>query len=200
MALPSLTLTLTTSAFATVGGGQTLEILGYEPKDQKVYILRDYEDERGRTPQLYYYDLNAKDPAQLIEVKSIYINPLTNSVDHDQRWDEVTKSIDAIKQRLKPLHNVHSTHLHLKSSYYISSVPAWHDHSETMRQYHYEYTIVADNLSSKSQQAISYKAGISLKQAYKIPDHDKLIVTVEYLAFPEETGYTNEDVVMLQAH
>ena len=37
-----------TQVFATVGGGQTLEFLGYDAKDQKLYLLRDFGDGRGR--------------------------------------------------------------------------------------------------------------------------------------------------------
>ena len=39
-------------SFATVGGQQRIEVLGYDQKDQKVYLLRHYEDGRGRLPQL----------------------------------------------------------------------------------------------------------------------------------------------------
>ena len=38
-------------SLATVGGPQNLEVLGYEAKDQKLYLLRHYLDGRGRLPQ-----------------------------------------------------------------------------------------------------------------------------------------------------
>lgn len=185
---------------ATVGGGQSIEILGYEPKDKKVYILRDFEDARGRTPQLYYYDLKSNDPTQLIEVKSIYLDPTSGKPDYDNRWDEVTRSIDQIKSRLQPLTPLSSMHLNIKSIQKIQSVPSWYDPEVPMRQYQYQYTVTGGNLSSSPQKAISYKAGLDIQQAYKIPYQDKILVTIKYLAFPEETGYTNEDVVMLQPH
>lgn len=66
-------------AFATVGGPQSIEVLGLDQADQKIYLLRHYLDGRGRLPQLYYYQLNRKQsPAKLIEVKSLYINPKPN--------------------------------------------------------------------------------------------------------------------------
>ena len=185
---------------ATVGGGQNIVILGYEPKDKKIYVLRDFEDARGRTPQLYYYDLKANDPSKLIEVKSIYINPQSGKVDHDNRWNEVSRSIAQIKQRLQPLNPLPAIHLNIKSTQKINSVSSWHNPDEKMRQYQYNYTIVGGNLTSKPQHAISYKAGIDIQQVYKVPYEDKVLVTVKYLAFPEETGYTTEDVVMLQPY
>lgn len=192
--------TVYSSAHATTGGGQTVEILGYEAKEQKVYLLRDFEDARGRTPQLYYYDLKSTTPTKLIEVKSIYINPQNAKVDYDNRWDEVMHEIDKIKMRLVPLSTLRTAHFNLDIQQKINSVPAWHDPQEKMRQYSYTYTVAESDLKSSTQTAISYKPGLSIQQALKIPHHDKVIVTIKYLAFPEETGYTTEDPVMLIPH
>ncbi|MDN8506808.1 hypothetical protein QZL09_15020, partial [Acinetobacter baumannii] len=80
----STILTLSAHTYATVGGGQKIEVLGYQQKEKKLYVLRHYEDGRGRLPQLYYYLLNSKSPDKLIEVKSLYINPKTHKIDYDQ--------------------------------------------------------------------------------------------------------------------
>ena len=56
---------------ATVGGDQYLEFLGYEPTDQKVYLLRYYMDGRARAPQLYYFNLASNTPTKLVKVDSI---------------------------------------------------------------------------------------------------------------------------------
>ena len=191
------TFIFTSYSYATVGGGQTLEILGYDTKEQKVYLLRDFEDARGRTPQLYYYNLKSKNPDQLIEVKSIYINPKTGKVDYDSRWDEVNQSINSIKKRLQPLSSLQSAPFQINSTVNIKSVKVWDDPHEQTRQYQYNYSVTHASLKSKPHQAISYSAGLTLSQAYKIPNHDKVIVTIRYLAFPEETSYTTEDAVML---
>lgn len=193
----SFGLFISSLSHATVGGGQSIEILGYEANDQKVYLLREYEDARGRLPQLYYYDLKSNQPDQLIEVKSIYVNPTTAKVDHDNRWNQVKQSIQHIKNRLHPLLPLRSANFNFNLQQKIDAVPSWHDPAEKMRQYQYQYTISESSLSSRPQKAISYKAGLAIQQAYQIPHQDKMIVTVKYLAFPEETGYTTEDPVML---
>ena len=53
------------------------------------------------------------------------------------------------------------------------------------------------NLKSKIHQAIDYRQGLSISQAYKIPNQQKMIATVKYLGLPFETGYTIEDPVLL---
>ncbi|HCA4913809.1 TPA: hypothetical protein MW124_003736, partial [Acinetobacter baumannii] len=46
----STILTLSAHTYATVGGGQKIEVLGYQQKEKKLYVLRHYEDGRGRLP------------------------------------------------------------------------------------------------------------------------------------------------------
>ncbi|MBV6590196.1 hypothetical protein JMA07_19275, partial [Acinetobacter baumannii] len=46
----STILTLSAHSYATVGGGQKIEVLGYQQKEKKLYVLRHYEDGRGRLP------------------------------------------------------------------------------------------------------------------------------------------------------
>lgn len=185
------------ATYATVGGGQNIEVLGYEAREQKVYILRTYEDARGRTPQLYYYNLKSQYPEKLIAVKSIYIDPKTNQVDYDTRWDEVMHSIETIQKRLTPLIPIQNSTISLKTRYSTQYVTAWHDPEQQAPQYNYTYTVLYNTYKSTLQRAISYKPQLFIQQAFKIPKHHKMIVTVRYLAFPEETGYYTEDPVML---
>jgi hypothetical protein len=98
----STILTMSLHCNATVGGGQNIEILGYEAKEQKLYLLRHYEDERGRLPQLYYYQLNDKKPDKLIEVPSLYINPKTHQIDYDQDGVQFEKDLAKIKKKINP--------------------------------------------------------------------------------------------------
>jgi len=102
-ALLLLPLSLPTLAFATVGGPQNIEVLGYEVKEQKLYIMRHYLDGRGRLPQLYYYNFKSKTPNQLIQVNSLYINPKTKQIDYDQDSRKFNQEIAKIKKRLIPL-------------------------------------------------------------------------------------------------
>ena len=71
--------------FATVGGEETIELLGYDQFDQKIYLARYFHDASGRVPQLYYYQLNSKKPTQLIEVKSIYQHLDRHSLDAEEK-------------------------------------------------------------------------------------------------------------------
>lgn len=76
--------------------------MGYQQKEKKLYVLRHYEDGRGRLPQLYYYLLNSKSPDKLIEVKSLYQSK-THKIDYDQDSTAFNKALNKIKRNLTPL-------------------------------------------------------------------------------------------------
>lgn len=195
-----LLLSISMTGHATVGGGQHIEFLGYEPIDQKVYLLRHYESGRGRLPQLYYYQFKpGNTQPRLIQVNSLYINPRTGKVDYDQPIDALNPELNKIRQRLQPLQRITTKIFKIDMlKKQQRSVPAiWVDAAIQVPQYRYQYKVASVWFSSQIHNAVSYKPSLSVKQAFYIPQQNKTVVTVEYLAFPEETGYTTEDPVML---
>ncbi len=63
---------LSSAAFATVGGPDRLEVLGYEPADGKLYYLVHLGGELDEPPQLYFLALTGEDPGRPHSVRSWY--------------------------------------------------------------------------------------------------------------------------------
>ncbi|MGE8559516.1 MAG: aminotransferase [Acinetobacter sp.] len=187
------------TSFATVGGPQNIEVLGYESKDQKVYLLRHYLDGRGRLPQLYYYQFkNNKQPEKLIQVNSLYINPKTKKIDYDQDSRLFDKEVSKIKKRLQPLVSVPKQSIKIQVLKKITSKEkSWYDSKQYIPKYTYKYQLNSNSLKSQIHQAIDYRHGLNISQAYKIPQQQKILAVVKYLGIPFETGYTIEDPVLL---
>ncbi|NHB65800.1 MULTISPECIES: aminotransferase [Acinetobacter] len=193
-----LALGIPVSAFATVGGPQNIEVLGYEVKDQKLYLLRHYLDGRGRLPQLYYYNFKSKTPNQLIQVNSLYINPQTKQIDYDQNSRKFDQEIAKIKKRLIPLVPLKKQAIQLKLlKTSKGTAPAWHDPKQKVPKWTYQYRVQSGQYKSPVQQAVSYKADLRLNQTYKVPKQNKILVTVKYLGLPFENGYHIEDPALL---
>ncbi|WP_425916652.1 aminotransferase [Acinetobacter sp. TSRC1-2] len=187
------------TSFATVGGPHNVEFLGYDAKDQKVYLLKHYQDGRGRLPQLYYYQLkNNKQPEKLIQVNSLYINPKTKKIDYDQDSTRFDQDIFKIKKRLTPLIAVNKAFTKIqivKKTRVQKSVNSGFD--DLITEYQYRYKVTTPQLSSLQQKAVAYKPNLNISQAFKIPQHNKMVVAIKYLGIPFETGYTIEDPVLL---
>ncbi|HJE53512.1 MULTISPECIES: aminotransferase [Acinetobacter] len=197
-ALFLLPLGLPSLAFATVGGPQNIEILGYEVKEQKLYVMRHYLDGRGRLPQLYYYNFKSAKPNQLIQVNSLYINPKTKRIDYDQDSRKFDQDIAKIKKRLVPLSPIQSSKPQLKIlKTTTGTAAAWYDPQEKVPKWTYQYQVKSGSQKSPTHQAVSYQQGLKISQAYKVPKQNKTLVTVKYLGIPFETGYSIEDPVLL---
>ena len=199
------------NTFATTGGPQEIELLGYEKTSAKLYLLRHYQDGRGRIPQLYYYQLNSKTPDKLIEVKSLYINPTTKQIDYDQEHTEFNQALEKIKSRLTPLiaNRANNTKIQILS-HKTEIVPSSYVLDEKMPKYLTQYQISSQHHRSAKHQAVSYdlkyqgsenpkdpKLKIRISQNFMIPNQNKMIVVVQYFGIPWESGYDIEDPVLL---
>ena len=187
-------------SYATVGGKSYIELLGYEAKDQKLYLLKHDEDASGRLPQLYYFDFKSARPEQLIEVKSIYPRTKTGEIDYFSDGTDVPfeRELKKITRRLKKLYPINPNIFNINvEKQETVHVPAWAEPEKTMPEYRYDYTVEDSPYKSTSQQAVSYAPKLAVKQAFRIPKQDRIVVTVEYLGFPDETMYTDEDAIIL---
>lgn len=191
-ALPSVT-------FATVGGPQTIEVLGYDAADQKVYILRHFHDGRGRLPQLSYYLLASPQAQQRIDVTSLYIHPQTQKIDVDQEPTRFNQALAQIQKRLQPLPKIPTRSLQLNVIQRLQrSVASPMDPSSNLRQYQYCYQLQTATLRSAIDYAISYQLDLAISQSYKIPQHNKVLAVVKYQGIAIEGGYSVEDALILK--
>ena len=194
----AISILLSCSAFATVGGPQTIEVLGFDKKDQKIYLMRHFEDGRGRLPQLYYYQLNSQKPTQLITVKSLYINPKTKRIDYDQDSIQFDKEIAKIKKRLVELTPVNNNNARIQLLTTMNgTAKSWYDPNETIDKWTYQYRVKNSQYKSAVKKAETYKEGLKISKTYRVVQKPFYLVTVKYLGIPFETGYSVEDPVLL---
>lgn len=200
-----LTILLIPSAsFATVGGPESIEILGTDITDQKIYFLRHYEDESGRLPKLYYFQLNTSTD-KAVEVKSLYTN--LSSKNYDIESEKTLDEISKIQKRLKPLTPLSNKNSELilinkatSLGNYWLNVPEAKASRETI---HYQIKNVWNKKTYTSDLStiISYQnKPIQITHIYQTPLKMQLaqLAVVKYLGIPTETGYTKEDVVLLR--
>lgn len=195
----SLLLLISTGSYATVGGEQTIEFLGYEPREKKVYVLRHYHDGRGRLPQLYYYDFKDRDQNTLIEVESLYLDPKTGQVNYDGNQVTFEKELQKIKRRLRTLYPVNPKAFNINTlKTEETTIPSWYDEQNTVPEYHHQYQVQDAKYQSSPQTSVSYTPELHIEQAFRIPQQDQIVVTVKYLGIPFETGYSIEDPILLE--
>lgn len=185
----------TLSAWATIGGDITLEFLGYEPVDQKVYMLHNHEDGWGGS-KLYYFDLKGKNPNTAYEAKSYY-NKDSIGIEDTGADDPAVKKLENLKKRLTPLTPISTDGISLTIlSTKTRQVESWGANG-TDTVYHHQYRVTRGKYRSTTQKVVAFEPDLSVSQAYKVPQHDKIVVGVKYLETRMESGYTKEDPVIL---
>lgn len=192
---------LSLNVHATVGGSEEIEILGYDEKDQKVYLLRDFADETCRVSLLYYFALkHSVDQSKLIPVKSLYQN--VNEVGCLNEADErrLENQIQQIKTRLKSLHRIPSKNTQIK----ILNTQQENGHfwqyvdDYAVDRFTQSFKIENSTHYSQTQQAISYNnSKLALTQLFTIPKQKMQIAIIQYLGVPTETGYLKNDAILL---
>ena len=189
-------------SFATVGGAESIHIMGYDKKDQKIYLNRQYHDQSGRVPQLYYYQLSSKQPDKLIEVKSIYKDKDRNSPRTEQY---VAQQLKNIQSRLIPLQQQNPKKVTLKllqqnrstGEYWQTTHP---DGAFQVKKFEQTYQLCQHHYQSNIHKSISYlKPEINISQYWQVSQHSVRIAVVSYLGLNIESGYPKEDPIFLTA-
>lgn len=187
------------SAMATVGGNTVLQMIGYEPKEKKVFVFHDFEDGLGGG-KLYYFNLNAKNPTTLHEATSFYPNGEGGRAHSDD--EGFNQKMANLKKRLVPLQPVASPVIN-KISINITSrahkkVPYVLFDNRLVTQYHYQYQVKYGKYKSNTMKAVAYSPKMTVSQAFTIPQQNNvMVVAVKYLETLDEGGYTIEDPVLL---
>ncbi len=104
-----LSLLLTTDlAWGSVGGPSSLEVLGWDPVDRRVYVLEWLEDDSGDLPLLGYYLVDSDDPDRVIPVRG-----WARGEEWHARQVRFWARLDELRARLEPLEPVEPVGLEL---------------------------------------------------------------------------------------
>jgi hypothetical protein len=177
-------------ASATTGGPQTVEILGYEPVDEKVFMLRHFHDEGGALPQLEYMFVEGPHAGQVIQVRSWYRGP--DSMDATK----LNERLAALRARLKALPKLRALPTLAAKHLRDITIPATFPGDAPW--------IVGEmrvNASTPSHEGS--KKIVLARGPLEIVDRRELpgaaLVTIRYRGIFFETGYTTETTLLLAA-
>ncbi|WP_111857977.1 hypothetical protein [Acinetobacter sp. CFCC 10889] len=203
--LPLFLFSISLQCKATTGAPESIDVLGYDQKDKKIYVLRQFNDESCKLPRLYYFNLNSKMSSnKAVPVQSIYMTTKTeqNLNDCTDTSELILEKIEHIQKRLQTLNSIPTENFQVKiQQRKIETGQFWQHILEDypVQRYTQNYIIQYQKLKSSVQKSISYNhAELRIARAYHIPQHNTFLVIVQYLGIPFETGYTVEDAVLIR--
>lgn len=188
--------------YATWGGPDSIEILGFDKQDAKIYYLLRSGDESGSLPQLYFFRVE-QDTVPVV-VDSIYqgMNRKDTASLHDER--ELEKRLGLIKRRLIPLTPLSTQHISLGTKVEKQAELAISDDFK-VTSWTMEVTVVADAWQGKveiTNYRIAYDVTdadppVTLRGLYQIPSLNTVLGIIRYVGKPNETFYTTDECVLL---
>lgn len=178
--LPILLL-LASSAHATVGGETEVTVLGHEPVDNKVYMLRAQHDSSDRVPSLIFYDLDEAWP-------TLHTAKAWSGTDRESH----AKRLKLLKKRLRHLPKASA------GSWTLTALKRGTEPCPTYTQYQacdvLDVTITV-GARALSQRFYSWPGAREVKAAYVLPGGAHLFVFA-HRGVTYEGGY-REDVPLL---
>jgi hypothetical protein len=177
-------------ASATLGGPQTIEILGYEPDEKKVFLLRHFHDEGGALPKLEYMFVGGPHAGRVIQVRSWYRGP--DSSDEQK----LEKRLVALRARLKVLPKLRAMPTLAAKHLRDVTIPARFPGDAPW--------IVSEMRVDVSTASLGGSTKIVLARGpLEIVDRRELpgaaLVTIRYRGIFFETGYATETTLLLTA-
>lgn len=181
---------LGTSARATVGGPETLDVLGYDPVDHKVVLLRTCHDESGRPREVLSFVLRSSHPDRLAK-ESWYREREGSMTPMDP------EQFILYSKRLIPLEAPRGTYevLLKVTEKGVDSLAtfAW----GTVVRTRFALGVRLADRSAQFADTSHYERPIGLLGVYDIPGESASLAIVRYCRIPYEGGYTVDQGLLL---
>jgi len=178
-------------AAADRAGPELADVLGWDPKLQRVYVDIVHTDGSEYTPSLWYFDLRSERPA----------TPMVVDWSGGEEDDLYAKRIKALEKRLRPLRVDERTWSMVDD---VVSVPAFFDSVESDVGHEGRYVALChpEFGSSESFRVFTLdpsRHAVRRLRQYSIPGTKAKLAILSCESKPEETGYEIQFPVLLGA-
>ncbi len=202
-ALAAAIMSTPATADATTGGPETLELLGYAPRDGKAYFLEHVYDSSDASPQLVYMPLRGPRAGQLVYVESWYVDD-DGSYEFKER---LAVRIDKLKARLrKPKRRAPAVDMSTRADGRVRWTSDWDvDATAEGQRIRVDLSTPAGDKTGsavvESYGCMESESGcpyVRVVRRAALPLADAIVVVVESLAIPEEGGYTDQAAILVR--
>ena len=188
------------SAWASIGGEEHVELLGADRKNQKIYFVRHYVDERGLPPEVFSFDM--KPGSQPVKVEIKLPEPGTESRDrYIAEYEQRKNWIRSLKSELSAINNgttsgvnqltvsTRITGIGLKSTSFF--IPVF--------RFNMTATVKSGQAYGNTSVTAYGSRDVKIKGWTKLPDSKLSLVLISYAGVlnQDEGPYEKEDFILL---
>lgn len=197
LALVALTVCLWPGlASATTGGDEPLEVLGFAPGEDKVYLLREIDDGGEDLPQLYYVMVDGPNAGRVVTVRSWYREFADPDVDYDAAVVRFERKLARLRTRLRDVATIAPV---CTAEVAVSRRTPVADPWDPAWDTEYELQVSVSHPSAPStvvrRTVVAFEPSVRVVAEIRIPDKAIAVVLVRWFSDPYEHGYHTDFAV-----
>ena len=174
------------ATWASHGGPDLAEVLGWDPVDEKLFVALQLHDETGRGTRIVYFDFRSATPGRAV--------PVAWSLQHGADYGRRTL---ALRSRLRPLPSVPASSVFERRQVigvdtvttWMEQLPRYHVRAQRLR-YAFDGVLEVHTIRDPAVHAVS---------VHPIPGRRERLAIVGFIGVPHEGGYECQVPVILPA-
>ncbi len=180
-------------ATATTGGDSPIQVLGYAPGDDKVYLLQDPDDGSEAPPQLLYVMVDGPHAGRVFVVRSWYREFEDPDFDRDVARERFATKLARLRKRLvavKTIAPVCTAEVVVQTQTHVDDPwdPSWDT------EYELKVSVAHPSRPRRRTRTVltAYRDSVDVVAEIRVPGKAIAIVLVRYFSDPYEHGYDSD--------
>jgi len=178
----------------TTGGPTSIEVLGYDPVDRKVFFMAVDGSEAGTVPIVHYFSLASNSPTRVVQVRSWYEKIGPN--DHEAFEEQ----LERLRLRLSALKPLEQSAVSTKAEIQYIDQFQVEEGLRPVARYKVHFNLSYGSLRAELDATAYCSDRAELIGAFQVPEEPYVLAVLSYIGNPVEFCYETETAVLLSAH
>lgn len=181
----------------TCAGSHSLDPLGYEPEEHRLYLLEHFEDESGDLPQLHFMHARGHHIGRLVPVRHWYCG------DAEEVEAAFEGRLAELRSRLLPLRPIPAEELVLTTRVVKRRALRLHPDSAPIRKYDLRLSVrplhseAISSLGGRTVVTAYLRPRARISEAFRVPGERLAVAIVSYVGIPFELGYEKDAALLV---
>lgn len=178
-------------------GPRTLDALGFDPDQHRLYLLEHFDDESSDLPQLHFMHTRGHHMGRLVPVHSWYHGARSEV---EARFED---RLEALMARLRPLRSLPLEDLVLRTRVVKRRALRLFPDQPPIRKFDLRLTVrprdveLISSLGGRAVVTAYLRPRARLVEAFRIPGERLAVAIVGYVGIPFEVGYEKQAALLV---
>jgi len=178
-------------------GPHTLDALGFDPEEHRLYLLEHFDDESGDLPQLHFMHTRGHHMGRLVPLRSWYRG---DPIDVEAQFEN---NLEQLMARLRPLRALPLDLMALRTRVVKRRALRLFSDQPPIRKFELRLTVrprdmePISSLGGNTVVTAYLRPRAHLVEAFRIPGEHLAVAIVAYVGIPFEVGYEKHAALLV---